>query len=184
MVFWTCWAYVLSFLARWAYVLSSKFYVPSSWAGWAYVLSSWMSWAGVPSSWAWWTPTCWTPGRGELLRAGLLGVVDSYMLNKIWLVSLPVIIMGIPIPVGEKSSSHTIPLFKHKEKGQKEKVVYLQFENKFFTYCCKFTKHKNKIYEIKFTEFYMLFYFFIPFYFFLLYVIIFSFHQTLFYVQQ
>jgi hypothetical protein len=47
------------------------------------------------------------------------------MLNKIWLVSLPVVIIGIPIPVGEKSSSHTIPLFKQKEKGQKEKIVEL-----------------------------------------------------------
>jgi hypothetical protein len=56
------------------------------------------------------------------------GVVDSYMLNKILLVSLPVNIMGIPIPVGEKSSSHTIPLFKQKEKGQKEKIVYLSYK--------------------------------------------------------
>ena len=55
------------------------------------------------------------------------------------------------MPVGEKSSSHTIPLFKQKEKGQKEKIVYIPFENKFLnyyvlfylrvvTYCCKFTK--------------------------------------------
>jgi len=56
---------------------------------------------------AWWTPTCWTPG----------GAVDSYKLNKILLVSLPVNVIGIPIPVGENSSSHTIPLFKQKEKG-------------------------------------------------------------------
>jgi len=53
------------------------------------------------------------------------------MLNKILLVSLPVNVMGIPIPVGEKSSSHTIPLFKQKEKGQKEKIVYLSYKNKF-----------------------------------------------------
>lgn len=47
-----------------------------------------------------------------------------------------------------------------------------------------FTNHKNKINEEKFTELYMLFIFLFHVFFVLLYVIIFSFHQTVFYVQQ
>ena len=137
MIFWTCWAYVLSFLACWAYVLSSKVYVPSSWAPeWA-KLACWAPGRDEllrAELLAWWTPTCWTPGVVDSYVLDSWGVVDSYMLNKILLVSLPVNVMGIPIPVGEKSSSHTIPLFKQKEKGQKEKIVYFQCKNKIYSF--------------------------------------------------
>jgi hypothetical protein len=66
--------------------------------------------------------------RGGLLRAGLLGgAVDSYKLNKILLVSLPVNVIGIPIPVGEKSSSHTIPLFNKKKRKKNCGSISISF---------------------------------------------------------